>query len=554
MATLISKTVKGHQYWYIVESRRINGKVKQEVIEYIGNQKKLSEYLLNSKTRQVSDCLEQVCIKSYSHGDTYALMKIAEKFGIKEILDTVLKKKTRDGVERSTSLILASIQRASLPGSKNEFIDWFRSTSLPFHLDIKPQVMSSKHFWAQMDGINETELMAAEDAITKKILEKYDIGLNKLALDYTNYFTYISSGNDKNTLAKRGRNKQKRYDLRQCSLAVITSKELGIPLFSHVYEGNMNDQTEFKKYMKLLKERMPDCSPEEVTLVFDGGSNTKENLNSLSMHYICSFSLSYCKELYQVPLSDYEKVHVNGREIKAFRTTENIWGQERECILTFSQSLYDGQLKELELSLKKASQGIEELNKKIQNPKSRISKEKENLQKKVDRILKNKYSKKIIETKLSAEKVEYKIKEEEKTSIIDCYFGKKLTITDQTEWHTEDILATYYEQDCVEKLFRDTKNTEHFSIRPLYHWTDQKIRVHIFICLLGLTLSTLLQKEVEGASGIKISKNKLMEELGGVREGWVGEKDAGSDSKKIIRRLEEMNDVQKKIWEVVEKF
>jgi len=554
MATLISKTVKGHQYWYIVESKRIGGKVKQEVIEYIGNQKKLSEYLLNSNARRLSDCLEQVCIKSYSHGDTYALMKISEKFGIKEILDAIFKKKTRNGIERSFSLILAAVHRASFPGSKNEFASWFQSTSLPFHLNIKPQVMTSMHFWDQMDGISENELMAAEDAITKRILGYYDIGIHKVALDYTNYFTYISSGNDRNTLAKRGRNKQKRYDLRQCSLAIITSKDLGIPLFSHVYEGNTNDQTEFREYVKLLRERMPSCNPEEVTLVFDGGSNTKENLNSLSMHYICSFSLSYCKELYQIDLTDYREIHVNGREKKAFRTTRNIWGQERECILTFSQSLYDGQLRELELSLINALGQIEELNKKIQNPKSRISKEKEDLQKKVDGILKNKHSRKIIETEIAGETVAYRINEEEKAIIIHCYFGKKLIITDRKEWSTEDILTTYYEQDCVEKLFQDTKNSDHFSIQPIYHWTDQKIRVHIFICLLGLTLSTLLQKEVGGAGGVKISKNRLMEELGMIRESWVGELDGESDSKKVIRRLEKMNDMQEMIWQAVEKI
>lgn len=39
MASLISKTVKGKQYWYLVESKRIDGKVKQIVLEYIGNQK-----------------------------------------------------------------------------------------------------------------------------------------------------------------------------------------------------------------------------------------------------------------------------------------------------------------------------------------------------------------------------------------------------------------------------------------------------------------------------------------------------------------------------------
>jgi transposase len=62
----------------------------------------------------------------------------------------------------------------------------------------------------------------AEDTITKRVLEIYDFELEKIALDYTNYFSYISSMNDKCTLAQRGHNKQKRCDLKQYSMALIT--------------------------------------------------------------------------------------------------------------------------------------------------------------------------------------------------------------------------------------------------------------------------------------------------------------------------------------------
>jgi hypothetical protein len=30
------------------------------------------------------------------------------------------------------------------------------------------------------------------------------------------------------------------------------------------------------------------------------------------------------------------------------------------------------------------------------------------------------------------------------------------------------------------------KNPHHFAVRPQYHWSDQKVRVHMFICLLAL--------------------------------------------------------------------
>ena len=87
-----------------------------------------------------------------------------------------------------------------------------------------------------------------------------------------------------------------------------------------------------------------------------------------------------------------------------------------------------------------------------------------------------------------------------------------LNTLDRSEWSTKEILQAYYDQDYIEKIFRDTKNVDHFSLRPICHWTDQKIRIHIFICLLGLTLSSILQKELQ-KKGINISKNKLMGNL-----------------------------------------
>ena len=127
------------------------------------------------------------------------------------------------------------------------------------------------------------------------------------------------------------------------------------------------------------------------------------------------------------------------------------------------------------------------------------------------------------------------------------YFGKKLILTDRSEWGTEEIIKTYRDQDCIEKIFRASKDTEHFSIRPQYHFTDQKIRVHIFCCLLGLTLASILQKEIANR-GINISKNQLIDKLSGIRRCWVKKK----DSTAVKKVLEEMDEMQINLWDVVQ--
>jgi transposase len=296
----------------------------------------------------IDNANENKILKSYYHGDTYALLKIAKKLNIESILDGIFKEQTRDGLKRSTSLLLVALQRVCKPGSKTQFESWFESTSLPDELEIDSKKLTSQHFWDQMSDITDAELMAAEDAITREIFEKYQLELEKIALDYTNYFSFIDSSNDRCEIAKRGRNKQKRHDLRQYSMALITSKDVGLPLCSHIYEGNVSDKTEFLEYYSLLKKRIPNYNPKTMTLVFDGGSNTKENLNAIETHYICSFSMSYCKELYDIPLSEYDDLRIsNTYTVKSYRTKRVLWNSERDCVLTYSKDLFNGQVKEL---------------------------------------------------------------------------------------------------------------------------------------------------------------------------------------------------------------
>lgn len=162
MASLQKKTVKGIEYWSLIESKRINGKPTPIVIEYFGNTKSFAEKLMNNRN-------ENKILKSYSHGDTYALIKIAEYLGIEKIMDDIFKPQSRNGVKRSRSLLLIALQSICDPGSKNKLESWVKTTTLQYELDLPVTSLTSRHFWEQMDDISEVELEKAEDAITRKI-------------------------------------------------------------------------------------------------------------------------------------------------------------------------------------------------------------------------------------------------------------------------------------------------------------------------------------------------------------------------------------------------
>jgi len=359
-------------------------------------------------------------------------------------------------------------------------------------------------------------------------------------------------------LAKRGHNKQKRYDLRQYSLAVVTTKDVLFPMCSHIYEGNINDQTEFPVYLDLLKDRVPGFDAQTTTLVYDGGSNNKANLAKLKemgLHYICALSLNHCKELYEIALESYEPIQVREHEVLCCRLRREVWGEQRECLLVYSPKLFEGQMRELENDLVKNQTRLAALVETIKSGKARIKKDKASIKVRAQKEIKGRHQGELFEIEIEGDAIatdlSWKINPDKKKEIIDKYFGKKLLICDHSDWSTQEILLTYSNQYVIERIFRDTKNPHHFSVRPQYHWTDLKTRVHIFCCLLGLVLTALLRKELE-KSGIVIDNSALIDELTQIRECWVFKKTSRNKSGlKIEKQIEMMDEKQEKIWKVL---
>ena len=90
--------------------------------------------------------------------------------------------------------------------------------------------------------------------------------------------------------------------------------------------------------------------------------------------------------------------------------------------------------------------------------------------------------------------------------------GKTVLFTDRKEWSNEQIVSAYRSQYHVEDAFRQMKDTTHLSFRPLRHFTDDKIRVHAFYCVLAYTLAALLNKELKHM-GHNLSINRMLDKL-----------------------------------------
>lgn len=544
MATIRKQKVGKYTYWQIIESRRVDGKPRPFVLAHLGTAEQLLYKLKEGPLKKE--------IRSASHGAAHLFYKAATELDLVTIFADNFANQYRDGLKPGKSLLLAALHRAISPGSKRAFANWAKQTTLPELAHFNPDKLDSQHFWEQMDTVTDQQLATVEKEITLKLKDKGLLEPQLLFYDLTNFHTYIDSANEKSALAKRGRNKQKRNDLKQFGLAQIVTKDFLLPVCSSVYAGNKTDKELFIPQLTQLRTKLAELSisVEEVTLVFDKGSNTKDNfaeLDDREVPFVASLSPAYHEDLINIPDSSYTKTE------KHFycRTRKEVWGKERTIVLYVSDKLRQGQLRGLEQSLEKKYEQLDELKASLSNPRAR-KKELTTVQKKVQAILKGERGPDLIKvTILEKEKgrfdLTWELDQEFYKWLTETYYGKKILVTCRDEWSNEEIIHAYNGQSNVERVFKHFKNPYHNAVQPQFHWTDQKIKVHTFICVTGLLLSQVLLKKAKDL-GYTSSIETIINELCRVRQAEIvtvtGLK--GKASKEV--QLEEMDPELEKMY------
>ena len=123
------------------------------------------------------------------------------------------------------------------------------------------------------------------------------------------------------------------------------------------------------------------------------------------------------------------------------------------------------------------------------------------------------------------------------TELVDHHFGRRILITDRHDWSAGEIILAYRGQSDVEECFKILKNPFHLALRPQHHWTDQKIEVHAFCCVLAYLLARLLHTRVQEQSSFSGSTGSLIGLLGKIRRSTVLEKVPGKPGRPRVRQV-----------------
>lgn len=525
MASLTKKRIRNNTYWYARECAWVDGKPKVVWQKYLGKADDIVD-AVTSKPK-VPDP-KKVVLSEF--GAVVACYGMTQRLKLREIIDRHVSKR-QQGVSVGTYLELAAINRVVCPKSKSKFADWYQGTALRRLVPVEKRQLTSQRFWDHMGYINEQEIRSIETELAAHMLVEFNLDLRRLLYDPTNFFTYINSKTDSD-LAQRGRNKQKRNDLRQVSLALMVTEDFHIPLFHTLYAGNINDATEFNSVVEELIERHNAIGQqcERVTLVFDKGNNSEENIGKVDdspFHFVGSLVPTQHDDLLDVPRSRYKSLEGDRFEgVTAFRTKKVVFGQERTIVVTFNDDLYDGQVNGLGWQLKKKRRELRAIKTRLARRASgKVTKGRKptvaSVKRQVEKILSWQYHSKLFDVDIKTRRgnvvLDFSTNTTEVARLHRRLFGKNILFTDNDDWTNEEIVAAYRAQYRIEDAFKQMKHPVFVSWKPRFHWTDQKIRVHAFYCVLALTVASLIQRELS-RKGLDISIPDMLENLTAIKE------------------------------------
>jgi transposase len=461
---LEAKTIHGRTYYYLSLWGWKKGKCRRLSQQYLGKPEDIARAVsVAGPTPDYALVLDW--------GLPQALWQEAARAQVVQHVDQLCPKRAQ-GLSPGDYIRLAAVNRACEPVSKQAMWDWVSQTALPrVWPEASAAQLTSQHFWDHMDRIDGPTAQAIWQQLLDAVLQREQIPLSQVCYDGTNFYTFIDTFNLRCQVAKRGKNKQGRGNLRQVSYALFCTTDGHLPLFYDVYEGNRNDAKEFPqvlaRFQRWLKERTGSTwAATKPTLIFDKGNNSADNfalIDSLELPYVGSVKLDEHPELAKISNQDarWQPATEAGLEgTKSWRTQQVVYGQERTLVLTYNQNLFDCQWATVQNDLAHALGQLAAVQQNLRDRAAGLVKggtppTVESVERKCQQILQRQHLRQLVQTTLTRDAaarplLSYHTDAATQQQLQDTYLGKTLLITAHKQWSDAQVIRAYRSQFVIE--------------------------------------------------------------------------------------------------------
>ncbi len=441
MPFLVWKTIGGKKRLVMRWNKRIDGKPKITREVYIGDMENLA--------RMIQNPMENVDAYSLDFGMTAGILMTEKEIGLKTVIDNEMGHHA-SGLSPGDYALIFIMNRLSDPRSKSGIHEWMAKdfSSTLFHS------ATAQGFWNIMDRFSDEAMKRIKEKMRDRLISLgYDD--SRLFVDGSNFYTYM----EENDMAKKGHNKKHRYDLNQVSYYIASNYDY-IPFAGDSYAGNIPDVKTFQMIV--------DSTPDDAILIFDRGYNSRANIKYTGERkYLGALIQSDHRDIMSLPLEKDSFIE----------TRKPVYGRDHRIIVYHSSKLERRRLitfmKHFRRVYRKV-RGIIGTGDSDSMEKARFYLEAENLNETI-----------ILPTlKVNSERMQ------ERLSML----GKNALFTNMDDMDSGELIDLYRKRNRVEHCFRTISMNDLAS--PVYHWTPQKIRVHMFFSYLAYMFLALIYNRI----------------------------------------------------------
>jgi transposase len=558
MAHFHIKKKKGRPYLYVREIARVDGKPKVVSQIYIGSPNKVLT-LISGREQ------DGLTFKVEEFGALWLAQQIDLDIDLCGIVDSTIPRADREKGPTIGEYFLYCVWNRMVEAvSKNRIAQWYHHTAIQHIRPVDLNELTSKRFWEKWDRVSEADLRQIARIFFERIWQAESPAADCLLFDTSNYYTFMAS-HTPSELAKRGKNKEGRHNLRQVGLGLMVARESRLPIYYSVYPGNLHDSKHFEAVMDEMFGIVCGLNKtkERLTVVIDKGMNAEGNFAWIDehsrIHFITTYSTYFAQDLAATPLDHFEPADTEGNRclieenmpeecLLVYRTRGEYWGKERAVVITFNPVTARKKQYTFESKLETMRQELLLMRAKV--------KEQAPQWRKPD-VIRERYLRLCERLHMPSQLYELKFehsgdslsmsfrKDINFVSRKQSMFGKNIIITDNTDWTTGDIVEASLDRWQVEDRFRSSKDDDLVGMRPFRHWTDSKIRCHLFTCVVAMTCLRRIELKMN-AAGLKRSAEDIMDDMRHLHDVLALKKGA----RKPDRRLETPSKTQAEVLSV----
>jgi transposase len=501
----VQKNGKKHTYWRLVRSVRVGGKVRQEIVAYLGEldakgQAKasaLARHFLGERADQLDVFEDRTDLgearvqlnrvrveRGRVFGDVWLAWVLWKALDLDSFLFAVMEMGREEIAWCDVAFILVAARLCEPSSELHIAEDWYRRSALEDLFGISPESIHHTRLYQGLDRLlpHKTEI---QKHLKERLGNLFDLDYDLLLYDVTS--TYFEGEAAQNPLAARGYSRDHRPDCKQVCIGLVVTRE-GFPIGYEVFAGNRTDVTTVEEVVQEMENRYGHA---QRIWVMDRGMVSEENLLWLreeSRQYILGTPRAELKnwENELIDKGGWEEVR-QGLEVKLCPGPDGL----ETFILCRSADRHEKERAMHERFTRRIEAGLTSLAGRLEKARKKV--DRSQVERQIGRLLERnsraagKFTVQVHEDASRGSGLRITWRENKEWSQwATLTEGAYVLRTNILDWKAEDLWQAYMQLTEAEAAFRIQKSD--LKIRPIWHHKEKRVEGHILVSFLAYVL------------------------------------------------------------------